>query len=94
MERCMHSELGSAMQICTAKFPTCVQQINYPVHNGKPNPTHGKFIFVGSIPGACYDRDKHSSLKYDTEQEAIDAAIAAGATRIQRTDCSFVKGYE
>lgn len=73
------------------QFPTAIMQINYPTHKGQPNPAHGKFFFVGRIPGACVEDGK--SKKYDTEQDAIDAAIAGGATRIQRVDCSFVPGY-
>lgn len=76
--------------LLSAKFPTCVQRIDYPVHQGKPNPAHGKFFFVGSVPGACINEETGRSKHYDTEQEAIDAALVAGATRIQRCDCSFV----
>lgn len=75
----------------TQSFPTCVQQIDYPIHRGKPNPAHGKFFFVGSIPAACYDREKQQSKHYDTEQAAIEAALAAGATHIQGVDCRKVK---
>lgn len=82
------SEMLHAMRLLSAKFPTCVQRVNYPVHQGRPNPAHGKFFFVGSVPGACMEngRSKH----YDTEEDAIAAAQAAGAERIQRCDCSFV----
>jgi hypothetical protein len=73
-----------------SSFPTCVQQINNPVYQGRPNPAHGKFFFVGSIPSACYDHENRRSLKYDTEDEAITAAIKGGADRIQRTDYTFV----
>jgi hypothetical protein len=73
-----------------SKFPTCVGQVNYPIHKGQPNRRHLKFYFVGCIPGACYDVEGGHSHYYDTQDEAIHAAIAAGATRIQRTDCSFV----
>jgi hypothetical protein len=75
----------------SGKFPTCIQQVNYPMHKGVPNPKHGMFYFVGSIPGECYDHDKGHSFYYTTEQDAIDAAIAAGAERIQGVDCRFVK---
>lgn len=73
-------------------FSSAVQRINYPMHKGAPNPAHGKFFIVGSIPLACYDEAKGRSKHYDSEQEAIDALIAAGADRIQRVDCSFAKG--
>jgi len=73
-----------------AKFPTAIQQVNYPFHQGKPNPFHGKFYFVGSIPAECYDYDKNHSKYYDTEKEAIAAAQAAHAERIQKVDCSLV----
>ncbi len=86
------SDLAGAMLMLSGKFPTCVQQINYPIHQGKPNPAHGKFFFVGSVPASCWDHEKQTSKKYDTEQEAIDAAIAGGATRIQNVKCEFVLG--
>lgn len=82
--------MNSLASFLNAKYPTCVQRINYPVHQGKPNPAHGKFFFVGSVPVACLDPETGRSRHYDTEQAAIDAAIAAGADRIQRCDCSFV----
>ena len=74
-----------------AKYSTAIQQINFPFYKGLPNPVHGKFYFVGSIPADCYDEEKKMSKKYDTEQDAIDAAIAAGADRIQRCNCTFVE---
>ena len=74
-----------------SRYPTAIQRINYPIHKGKPNPAHGKYYFVGSIPISCYDESSRRSKHYDTEAEAIQAAIEGGATRIQRADCSFVK---
>ena len=71
-------------------FSTAVQQINYPIHQGKANPAHGLFFFVGSIPAACYDHDAGRSLKYTSEADAIRAAIAAGATCIQGADCRAI----
>lgn len=93
MKSTRSTEFASAMRvIMQGNFPTCVSgPINMPIYKGQPNPCHGKYFFVGSIPAACYDQEKRSSLKYDTEQDAINAAIAAGATRIQRCDCSFVE---
>ena len=73
-----------------AKLTTGVQRINHPVHNGRPNPAHGKFYIVGSIPAACYDATRRGSHLYDTEADAIAAIQAAGVSRIQRCDCSFV----
>ena len=61
-------------------------------HQGKPNPSHGKYYFVGRIPAACYDQEKKCSKTYDTEELAIQAAIDAGATRIQDSHCKFVFG--
>ena len=76
------------------RFSSAVQQVNYPIHNGKPNDKHGKFFIVGSIPLPCYDMARNGgsggSRFYDTEQQAIDALIAAGAPYIQRLDCSRV----
>lgn len=73
-------------------YPTCIQQINYPVHNGKPNPAHGKFSMVGAVPAGCYDFEAGHSKFYETEQAAIDDAVKHGATRIQNTKCEFVLG--
>jgi hypothetical protein len=75
-----------------AAYPTCVQKINNP-----GTAWHGQFFFVGSVPAACYDHARNNgrggSIIYKTEQDAIDAAIKAGATRIQKSDCSFVIGH-
>lgn len=71
-------------------YPAAIQKNNCPIYKGKPNPVHGKFYFAGTIPGDCYDFDKKHSKYYETEEAAITAAIAAGAQRIQRNDCSFV----
>ena len=86
------SELQSALAMFNGDLPTCVQRINHPMHQGKPNPKHGKFFFVGTIPAECYDWQAQRSKVYDTEEEALQAAERAGATRIQRADCTFYKG--
>ena len=82
------------LNILQSVYSTCVQKVNYPVHQGKPNPAHGKFFFVGCIPLGCYDPLRNSGIGgsklYETEQMAISAAIAAGATRIQNVNCQFV----
>ncbi len=83
-------ELARVSQFLSSKFSTAIMKINYPEHKGKPNPYHGKYHFVGRIPGTCYDHDRQMSKAYDTEQLAIDAAIAGGATDIQGEDCKFV----
>ena len=85
------SEMQNAMRMLSGKFSTCIQQVNYPIHKGEPNPSHGRFFFVGSIPSACYDQDAKRSLMYDSEQAAIDAALAAGAERVQGVDCRRIK---
>ena len=86
------SELASFMT--RGAYSTAIMRVNYPIHQGKPNPAHGKYFFVGSILAACYDQSRNNgrggSKFYETEQDAINAAIEAGATRIQKTDCSFV----
>ena len=87
------TDMQAAFRMLGAEFPTAIQRVDYPIHKGKPNPVHGKYIFVGRIPGNCYNLETKRSLHYATEQEAIVAAIAGGATRIQRADCSFVPGY-
>jgi hypothetical protein len=85
-------EIGEFIRSADTKprYSTAILKINHPIHNGQPNPVHGKFRFVGSIPAGCYDETTKRSLKYDTEDAAVAAAQAAGATRIQRCDCSFV----
>jgi len=93
------SELAHAMTMLAGKFSTAIQQVNYPIHKGQPNPKHGMFFFVGSIPANCYDAEhdngpfspKGKSKFYATLDEAIAAAKAGGADRIQRPDCSFVE---
>ena len=85
------SEMQTAMRFVQGTFPTCIQQVNYPLHKGRPNPKHGLFYFVGRIPLACYDGDAQRSRYYATEQEAIDAAVAAGAERLQGVDCRWIK---
>lgn len=80
------------------KFATAIQQVNYPMHKGQPNPMHGKFFVVGSIPETCWDPDKDNgpfspkggSRFFDTEAQAIEAARAGGATYIQGVDCRRV----
>lgn len=76
------------------RYSTAVQQINYPVHDGRPNPCHGLFFFVGSIPAECWDESRNGgaggSKIYPTEDAAIRAAIAAGAERIQGADCRII----
>jgi hypothetical protein len=92
------TEMGQALALIGAKMPTIIRQIDYPIHKCKPNPAHGKFHFLGSIPWECTEPDPTSltpdtrrSLKYDTEAQAIEAAIKNGAERIQlMRDCSFV----
>lgn len=59
---------------------TAILRVNYPVHHGRPNPAHGKFFAVGSVPPSCADQ------KYDTEDAAIRAVVAAGATVVQGVD--------
>lgn len=72
-------------------YSTAVMQINYPIHNGRPNPAHGKFFFVGSIPAGCYDQTRNGgrggSKLYDTEDAAIRDAVANGSTYVQGADC-------
>jgi len=87
------SEMQGAMRLLHSRFPTCIQQVNYPVHQRKPNPKHGMFYFVGAIPLDCYDQDARRSRFYETEQAAIDAALAAGAEAIQGVDCRWVKPW-
>lgn len=66
------------------KLSTGIQQVNYPIHKGKPNPVHGKYYLVGSVPVECHEK------YYDSEGEAIKAAMVNGAKIIQNTKCNFV----
>ena len=91
MKRNGSGELVAAHHILRGNFSTAIQQVNYPIHKGQPNPKHGMFFFVGSIPAACYDSERGGSMFYATEQDAIDAAIAAGAERIQGVDCRRIR---
>lgn len=90
----VQSELSRAAALLKGGFTTAVQQVNYPVHQGKPNPRHGQFFFVGSVPAECCRVDARGHLIgsefYPTEEAAIRAAVAAGVERIQRCDRSFV----
>ena len=70
------------------RFSTAVQQINYPIHRGQPNPAHGKFFIVGSVPVSC------DGVKFDTEEAAIRAVVAAGATVVQGADCRMIDTKE
>lgn len=80
------------------QFSTAIQKVNNPFHKGLPNPAHGKFFIVGSIPATCWNPDKDNgpfspkggSRLFNTEQEAIDAAKAGGAVYIQGVDCRRV----
>lgn len=70
-------------------YPTVIQKIDYPTHNGHPNPFHGQFFIVGSIPAACYDPERGKSKIYPT-LEAIRGAIeSAGVKRYQLPDCTW-----
>ena len=77
------NEVASVLRLL-GRMPTAILRVDYPIHKGKPNPIHGKYHLVGSVPAACH------KVYYDTEAEAIAAAQAAGAVRIQRANCSFV----
>ncbi len=86
------------MRTIFGDLPTCVQRVDYPIHKGQPNPSHGTYYFVGSIPGHCTEPrptlgnpNGRASKHYASESDAITAAIVAGAKRIQRVDCSFVE---
>ncbi len=72
-----------------ARFATCVMgPIDRPIHEGRPNHAHGKFFLVGSVPASCCSADGRQ-LKYATEEEAIAAAFAGGAERVQKLDRTF-----
>ena len=72
-----------------ARYATALLKINYPEHNGRPNPKHGKIHVVGSVPITCMEADLTTKKYYDTEADALAACSAGGATDIQRLDCSW-----
>ena len=86
--------LAAAIAPNAPRFSSAVQQINFPVRNGCPNPAHGKFFIVGSIPAECWDPARNNgaggSKLYDSEADAIDALIAADAPIIQGADCRVI----
>jgi hypothetical protein len=86
--------LAAAIAPNAPRFSSAVQQINHPVHQGRPNPAHGMFFIVGSIPDACYDESRNGgrggSMLYPSEQAAIEALQAAGAPVIQGVDCRVI----
>lgn len=88
------SDLAAVARFSRASLPTVILQVDHPIHKGHPNPAHGKFFFAGSIPGVCYDHARQGSKFYDTEQLAIDAALAAGVTRLQGVDCRKIVWQE
>lgn len=88
------SLLAAAIAPGAPRFSSAVQQINHPIHQGRPNPAHGMFFIVGSIPEACYDQSRNNgrggSVLYPSEQAAIEALQAAGAPCIQGVDCRVI----
>ena len=50
----------------------------------------GKFFLAGSVPVECLDTNRVSII-YDSEQDAISAAISAGAERLQGVDCRKIE---
>lgn len=83
-------EVGNMYEIAEfinrkGKLATAIQKIDYPIHKGKPNPSHGKFYFVGSVPINL------NGLKFDTETEAIEAARKEGVERLQDHKCKWVE---
>jgi hypothetical protein len=73
-----------------AKFSTAIMRIDYPFHDGRPNPAHGKFFIRGTIPATCWDEERQDSKIFDSEDQAIFAAIEGGAERIQGADCRII----
>ncbi len=65
------------------KLSTAIQQIDYPVSCGKPNPFHGHFFLVGSVPVTLHKQT------WPTLPEVEAALVSAGVTRWQRPDCTF-----
>lgn len=77
-------EIANAMRLLQGGLPTVVTR--YP---------SGKFGFVGSIPMECTKRigglfPQNVSQVYETEQDAINAAFAAGVSKLQGADCRWI----
>lgn len=85
------SELSALSGFFSGRFSTAIQQINHPIHQGRPKPFHGCFFIVGSIPAACYDSEHGKSKIYLTLAECRKAIESAGVERYQLPDCSWNK---
>ena len=87
--------MNELAQVISAKFSTAIQRINYPIHRGQPNPAHGKYFIVGSIPAACYDQSRNDghggSMLFGSEAECAAAIEAAGVERYQLCNCAWNK---
>ena len=53
------TELQTAMTMLSAKYPTVILRVNYPIHKGQPNPKHGMFHF------ACLNVKRHVATRED-----------------------------
>ena len=84
------SEFTSAMRMVNGgRFSTAIQRVDYPIQKGAPNPKHGMYFFVGSVPSACMADGR--SRFYATESDAARAAFAAGCDRVQGEDCRWIE---
>lgn len=90
-EKRMRSELQQVIAMGQRGYSTAIQKIDYPIHQGKPNPVHGWYFLVGSIPASLYDHDRRGSMRWPTLGEAMAAVESAGVERYQLPDCSWNK---
>ncbi len=78
------SDYNDICKLMHAKLSTAIQHYST-----------GKFGIVGSIPIECCRKvssgfgETWTSKVFDTEQEVIDALLAAGTERFQLSDCSW-----
>jgi hypothetical protein len=68
-------------------YSTAIQQIDHPTNNGSPNPYHGQFFVVGSVPVNCLDQG--GKRIFPTIESAESALREAGIKRYQMPDCTW-----
>ena len=74
----------AALSALQGRMTTGMRRVDYPVHQGKPNPVHGKIHLVGSVPAVLL------KVYFDTEEACIAACREAGVQNLQGVDCRFV----
>ena len=77
------SEFSTAMRLTTGNFPTCIRRIDYPIHKGQPNPSHGKYHFVGSVPVI------YAHIRFATEQARQQDVCLPTLETVRTTELSL-----